>query len=120
MCIRDSCRLARSHRRRATPVDASAEAGPPGYLWPRWLFLRALGLIFLSAFYSFGFQIHGLIGERGILPAGEYLALVHRELPGIRQFWYAPTLLWFNAGDTTLTLIVANIAPKVTVALCTL
>src|SRR5689334_20502707 len=100
-------------------------------LWPRWLFLRALGLIFLSAFYSFAFQIHGLIGERGILPAGEYLALVHRELPGVRQFWYAPTLLWFNAGDTALTLIVAagvvcslllvaNIAPKLTVALCTL
>jgi hypothetical protein len=36
-------------------------------LWPRWLFLRALGLIFLSAFYSLAFQIHGLIGERGIL-----------------------------------------------------
>jgi len=106
-------------------------AATPGYLWPRWLFLRALGLIFLSAFYSFAFQIHGLIGERGILPAGEYLALVHRELPGIRQFWYAPTLLWVNAGDTALTLLVAaglvcslllvgNIAPKLTVALCTL
>ena len=112
-------------------MNAPSEAGPPGYLWPRWLFLRALGLIFLSAFYSFAFQIHGLIGERGILPAGEYLALVHRELPGVRQFWYAPTLLWFNAGDTALTLVVAagvvcslllvaNIAPKLTVALCTL
>jgi hypothetical protein len=112
-------------------VNVSLEAGPPSYLWPRWLFLRALGLIFLSAFYSFAFQIHGLIGERGILPAGEYLALVHRELPGIRQFWYAPTLLWFSAGDTTLTLIVAaglvcslllvaNVVPKLTVALCTL
>src|SRR5437879_6511617 len=28
-----------------------------GYLWPRWLFLRALGLVFLSAFYSLAFQI---------------------------------------------------------------
>ena len=112
-------------------MNEPLEAGPSGYLWPRWLFLRALGLIFLSAFYSFAFQIHGLIGERGILPAGEYLALVHRELRGIGQFWYAPTLLWFNAGDTALTLIVAagvvtslllvaNIAPKLTVALCTL
>ena len=112
-------------------MNAASETSPPGYLWPRWLFLRALGLIFLSAFYSFAFQIHGLIGERGILPAGEYLALVHRELPGVRQFWYAPTLLWFNAGDTALTLLVAagfvcslllvaNIAPKLTVALCTL
>ena len=44
-------------------------------LWPRWIWLRALGLIFLSAFYSLAFQITGLIGPRGILPAGEYLAV---------------------------------------------
>src|SRR6202040_2475092 len=45
---------------------------PPGsslYLWSRWLFLRALGAIFFSAFYSLAFQIHGVIGTRGILPA---------------------------------------------------
>ena len=42
-------------------------------LWPRWIWLRALGLIFLSAFYSLAFQITGLVGPRGILPAGEYL-----------------------------------------------
>jgi hypothetical protein len=110
---------------------AGAEVITPGYLWPRWLFLRALGLIFLSAFYSFAFQIHGLIGERGILPAGAYLDLIHRELPGVRQFWYAPTLLWFGGGDTALTLVVAagivcslllvaNVFPKLTVGLCTL
>ena len=100
------------------------------YLWPRWIFLRALGLIFLSAFYSFAFQIHGLIGERGILPAREYLPQVHTVLGGVRQFWYAPTLLWIGAGDTALTLLVgagilcslllvANLWPKVSVALCT-
>ena len=44
-------------------MNADAEVAAPGYLWPRWLFLRALGLIFLSAFYSFAFQIHGLIGD---------------------------------------------------------
>jgi hypothetical protein len=49
------------------------------YLWARWIFLRALGLIFLSAFYSFAFQIHGLVGEHGILPAREYLALVRHQ-----------------------------------------
>jgi hypothetical protein len=110
---------------------AGAEVIAPGYLWPRWLFLRALGLIFLSAFYSFAFQIHGLIGERGILPARAYLDLIHRELPGVRQIWYAPTLLWLGAGDTALTLIVAagvvsslllvvNVFPKLAVGLCTL
>jgi hypothetical protein len=54
----------------------SPDVEQPGRLWPRWLFLRALGLIFLSAFYALAFQIHGLIGERGILPAGDYLAHV--------------------------------------------
>ena len=100
------------------------------YIWARWLFLRALGIIFLSAFYSFAFQIHGLVGQRGILPAGEYLSLVRSQLPGVRHIWYAPTLLWFGAGDAALTvlvvaglvaslLLVFNLWPKVTVALCT-
>src|SRR5512138_2641859 len=91
------------------------------YLCARFLFLRALGLIFLSAFYSFAFQIHGLIGERGILPATEYLRDVRRVLGGVRQAWFAPTVLWFGSGDGALTaVVVANVWPKLTVALCTL
>src|SRR5438045_2684509 len=68
-----------------------------GYVWPRWIFLRALGLIFFSAFYSLAFQIHGLIGERGILPAQSYLGEVGRILPGISRLWYIPSLLWIGA-----------------------
>jgi lipase maturation factor 1 len=99
-------------------------------LWSRWLFLRALGLIFLSAFYSFAFQIHGLIGERGILPAGPYLHEVRAALGPLRSVWYAPTLLWLGSGDHALTavvaagivsslLLVANVWPRLTIALCT-
>ena len=44
----------------------------PAVLWPRWIFLRCLGVIFFSAFYSLVFQIRGLIGPRGILPAGPW------------------------------------------------
>jgi len=104
---------------------------PDGFLWPRWLFLRALGLIFFSAFYSLAFQIHGLIGEQGILPAGLYLTELSTSLGAIGRVWYAPTLLWIGAGDRSLTLIVAggliasillvlNIWPRMSVALCTL
>jgi hypothetical protein len=81
---------------------------PPGssvYLWSRWLFLRALGLIFFSAFYSLAFQIHGLIGPRGILPAADYLRLIARSYSG-QRFWLAPTLLWLGAGDAALTALV--------------
>ena len=55
-----------------------------GHLWPRWIFLRALGLIYFSAFYSLLFQIKGLIGPDGILPAVDYLQAVarRRAFPG--------------------------------------
>jgi lipase maturation factor 1 len=100
------------------------------HLWPRWLFLRALGLIFLSAFYSLAFQIHGLIGERGILPAGPYLREVRAALGPAQSVWYAPTLLWLDASDRALTAVVAagiiasallivNVWPRLAVALCT-
>jgi len=112
----------------ATAVDANLARS---YLRARWIWLRALGLIFLSAFYSLAFQIHGLIGEHGILPARDYLARIHGALGNVRQVWYAPTLFWINAGDTTLTvvvtagvvcslLLVANVWPKLTVAVCTI
>ena len=44
-----------------------ADDPKPTYLWARWLFLRALGLVFFSAFYALAFQVHGLIGDRGIV-----------------------------------------------------
>src|SRR5579872_3162585 len=72
--------------------------GRPGHLWPRWIFLRALGLIFFSAFYSLLFQIEGLIGPQGILPANEYLQYLSQHL-GFARYWSAPTLLWFGSGS---------------------
>jgi hypothetical protein len=104
---------------------------PEGYLWPRWLFLRALGLIFFSAFYALAFQMHGLIGERGILPAGLYLDRVATAFGPWASFWFAPTLLWIDSGDRALTVLVAagliassllvlNVWPRLTTALCTI
>jgi hypothetical protein len=78
-----------------------SQDGAPGRLIPRWLFLRALALIYFSAFYSLLFQIRGLIGPQGILPAGQYLAAVEQAL-GPARFWFAPTLLWFSSGSAML------------------
>jgi hypothetical protein len=98
-----------------------------GALWPRWLFLRALGLIFLSAFVSLAFQIHGLIGPDGVLPAGDFLHAVARMVGGPLRFWYVPTLLWAGAGHGALTalvwigllasvLLVLNVCPRQAIA----
>ncbi len=77
------------------------EHGARDRLLPRWLFLRALGVIYFSAFFSLLFQIRGLIGPDGILPADEYLRAVTNSI-GFARFWYAPTLLWFSAGNHAL------------------
>jgi len=74
----------------------------PGHLWPRWIFLRALGLIYFSAFYSLLFQIKGLIGPNGLLPASDYLQAITSSFPGVMRFWFAPTLLWFSASNHAL------------------
>jgi len=76
----------------------------PGHLLPRWIFLRALGLIYFSAFYSLLFQIKGLIGPNGILPAADYLQAVSAGFHS-QRFWYAPSLFWFGASNRSLVLI---------------
>src|ERR1700740_2205691 len=79
-----------------------SERGTAERLAPRWIFLRALGAIYFSAFFSLVFQIRGLIGPDGILPAGEYLQAVGQSLGHFSRVWYAPTLLWFSASNHML------------------
>jgi len=79
--------------------------GEPKRLIPRWLFLRALGAIYFSAFFSLVFQICGLIGPSGILPAGHYLHAFADSVGLAERIWYAPTLLWFSSGSGMLTAI---------------
>jgi hypothetical protein len=100
----------------------------PGHLWPRWIFLRALGLIYFSAFYSLLFQIKGLIGPNGILPASDYLQAVNAALHA-QSYWTAPSLLWFGASNGALMtmcwvgliaslLVTLNLWPRAGLLLC--
>ncbi len=73
-----------------------------GRLLPRWVLLRGLALIYFSAFYSCAFQIQGLIGPSGILPANEFLRTLTEHF-GPERYWYAPTLLWLGSGSHALT-----------------
>src|SRR6202451_2667067 len=80
----------------------SSEQGAADRRIPRWIVLRALGLIYCSAFVSLIFQIRGLIGPDGILPAGTYLGAVARSFGPWTRFWFAPTVLWAGSGSHTL------------------
>jgi Lipase maturation factor len=102
--------------------------GPSNRFLSRWIFLRALGAIYFSAFFSLVFQIRGLIGPQGILPASEYLKSVAEQV-GHARYWYVPSVLWLSSGSLMLTglcwvgmvaavLLVFNIWPRATLAIC--
>src|SRR5207237_3006539 len=71
------------------------------YRRARWLFLRALGAIFLGAFISLWVQIDGLIGARGIAPASEFFSAARAQL-GASAFRLLPSLYWLGASDAAL------------------
>jgi len=98
----------------------------------RWVFLRALALIYFSAFFSLLFQIKGLIGPEGILPAASYLEAIGRYY-GIgsnwASYWHAPSLFWFSSsagmmmavtwcGIVASLLVFANVWPRVSLLVC--
>ena len=117
----------------AAPTNAlrrlfDSRFGASDRLIPRWLFLRALALIYFSAFYSLLFQIKGLIGPTGIMPAREYLAAVTEEM-GLLRYWYAPSLYWINSSSAFLIAVtwlgligsvaaLFNLWPRLTFSIC--
>lgn len=98
------------------------------HLWARWIFLRGLGFIYFSAFYSFYFQIKALVGPDGILPARDYLQAVEAGLHSAR-WWYAPTVFWLSTSDHALMtvccigliaslLVLLNLWPRANLFIC--
>lgn len=114
---------------RAAKWVLGPESGETGHLGSRWIFLRALGVIFFSAFYSLVFQAKGLIGPNGILPANIYLNTVGQYMHGLSRFWFAPSVFWLSSTDHALmivcwmgmvaaALLFLNICPRGMVAIC--
>jgi lipase maturation factor 1 len=99
---------------------------PPRHNVARWVFLRALGVIYLIAFVSLWVQIFGLVGSDGILPAKQAMDAMRsaadaRHL-GLERYHLVPTLCWLKAtdgflnfqcaaGTTLAVLLIIGIAP---------
>jgi hypothetical protein len=95
---------------------------PPRHDLVAFLFLRLLGLIYLSAFVPFGMQAQGLIGSHGILPLAEWVDTIAREL-GAERFLLVPMVFWWNTSDFAIQavcwagagfslLLVCNVLPR--------
>jgi hypothetical protein len=68
------------------------------FRYTRWVFLRALGFIYVVAFAILVNQGQALIGSQGLLPAARYLERIKR----IVGFAEHPTLFWSQASDGVL------------------
>ena len=109
--------------------ELAPEIPRPTYLWPRWLFLRLLGICFFIGFISMWVQADALIGPTGIYPVKELLDSVsQKNLPGEEQL-KVPTLLWldtsthmmdvlFGIGLICAGLVVLNIWPQLALIGC--
>src|SRR5208282_1708701 len=96
---------------------------PPHFDLVSWLFLRAMGLIYLVAFVSFGVQALGLIGSHGILPLSEFAGAARSQL-GLESFWRVPMVFWLDQSDFAIQaacwagaalslLLIFNVMPRV-------
>jgi hypothetical protein len=108
--------------------DSNLGDGARGSIVARWIFLRALAGIYFSAFFSLLFQIKGLIGPQGILPAGQRLAAMAKYF-GATRYWHAPTLYWISAGSPMLMAVTwigliasllafCNVWPRINLSVC--
>jgi len=125
-----SYRLIARHRGAASAVTHALwgkNPQKPAYGLASALFLRLLGLCYLTAFVSLWVQIDGLVGSRGILPVTRFLDWV-RERAGREAYGLLPTLCWFDSSDGFLhllcgggtlacLLLIAGFAPTVCLAL---
>ena len=65
-----------------------------------WLFLRALGAVYVVVFVSIAVQVITLVGKGGLLPVPAFLA-AHRG-DGLARLWRLPTLFWLWDADIAL------------------
>lgn len=112
----------------ATLILWGKNYGPSQYGLVAFLFTRLFGLIYLSAFVSFGVQALGLIGSHGILPLASMLETTYNRI-GPDGFFEMPTVFWLNASDFMIQavcwagaafslLVFFNLRPRLSLFLC--
>lgn len=77
---------------------------PPCTAVAAFVFLRLMGLVYLSAFASFSVQALGLIGSHGILPVADLVKFISSSA-GVERFFVMPMLFWINASDLAIRMV---------------
>jgi len=104
--------------------------GDATFLWPRWLVLRAVGLVYVFVFAGIVSEGRTLIGPAGVIPLATYLAEIRRLFPvPLGAFLGAPSLFWLGTGAGLITslawlglaaaiALVLNLWPRLALGVC--
>jgi len=86
--------------------DFSALGGGASYLWPRWIFLRCVGLVYIIIFAGIIVEGRALIGPHGIAPLSEFREALEATFPSaVERLLRAPSLFWISPGGGMLSLL---------------
>ncbi len=110
--------------------DFSGLGGDATYLWPRWIVLRAVGVVFVLAFAGIIDQAQVMVGPHGLIPLGTSLAELRPQYAhGWELFLRAPTVFWLGTGAGMIVLVewvgmlaaialVLNLWPRMALFVC--
>src|SRR5262249_41020841 len=92
-----------SNAKPAAEPSASPLRTQPTYWLTRFLLLRLLGIVYLTAFLVAANQIVALIGHEGLLPADLFLRRVEQHFGSRSEAFLAlPGIFWWNLSDSFL------------------
>ena len=86
--------------------DFAGAGGDATYLWPRWLVLRAVGLVYILVFAGILGEGQALVGPRGLIPLASFFTDLHARFPfAPAAFVQAPSLFWAGTGAGMITAV---------------
>ena len=100
------------------------------YLWPRWIVLRGVGLVFVVIFAGILQEGSGLVGPHGLRPVADYCAQAESMLPGVvERILRVPSLFLVSShlatvvtlewcGRAAAVALVLNLWPRLALFAC--
>ena len=110
--------------------EFSGIGGGPTCLWPRWIVLRAVGIIYVIVFAGIIDEGKALVGPRGIAPIADFCAAMARVVPNhFERLLLVPSLFWVTASPQMIAAlewagllasvaVVLNLWPRMALFVC--
>src|SRR6478609_8507484 len=84
----------------------SGFGGEASYLWPRWVVLRGVGLVYVVIFAGMLQEGRALVGPRGLVHVANYCALAGQAVPNVFvRFLRLPSLFLVSSDPLVIAML---------------